>query len=195
MSIKSKISKGLKLVRDGEYKELIDEILKIARRKIIWFCHNHFRKKYMFLKMRNDPRFMIKEPRFNGDDFLNMLLYRPIKKYEVCKIKLGDIRRSWNGVVMKLSDVSPYKYLVNNENKIYEEYCEKVKAVGDVRSMEKFKKLIAKVEQENYDIKKGAIVLNDKNILMDGQHRACIMLKNFGPDYVVDVVRLYYFNV
>ena len=187
-------------MRDGEYKELIDEILKIARRKIIWFCHNHFRKKYMFLKMKNDPRFMIKEPRFNGDDFLNMLLYRPIKKYEVCKIKLGDIRqlsigRSSNRVVMKLSDASPYKYLVNNENKIYEEYCEKVKAVGDVRSMEQFKKLIAQVEQENYDIKKGAIVLNDKNILMDGQHRACIMLKKFGSDYVVDVVRLYYFNV
>lgn len=41
----------------------------------------------------------------------------------------------------------------------------------------------------------GGVFLNQFNIVQEGQHRCCILLKYYGADYIIKVVKLYYVHI
>ena len=57
-------------------------------------------------------------------------------------------------------------------------------------SQERFDDLIKSIDKEGFR-NENVIVVNEDNILMDGQHRCCYMMYKFGEDCKVPVLRLY----
>ena len=59
---------------------------------------------------------------------------------------------------------------------------------GFAMTPERFDELCASMRE--YDPKSMPVVLGPRNIIQDGQHRSCILLKRFGPDHLIDVLRI-----
>ena len=135
-------------------------------------------------KIARDKRFFIDS--FN----LNRITQnRVFLDYKVTRIRVGDILRYRKGVV-SLYDTDVFKYLRGGaENRLaYDKYC---KEIGmSRRSPDSFDQLIKMFKESPYDMKKGAIFVNQDNVIMEGQHRCCIMLFLYGPKYEIDVVKV-----
>ena len=73
----------------------------------------------------------------------------------------------------------------------YIKYCSDNKELHpfDMRT-DRFDSLISSVESDGY-VDKHIIVIDEDNILKDGQHRLAILCKEYGADYEVRVLRLY----
>lgn len=143
-------------------------------------------------KLKADKRFYINEPT------MNFLLNRgEISSYRLVKVPLSKIRRGYNGVY-SLDSTDVYHFLEdpNNENyrQKYIEYCNIPNARKDNpdRSVETFKKLISNFNYKEYNIKDGVIVIDQFNQIMEGFHRSCILLKNKGGDYKIEVLKIVY---
>ena len=145
-------------------------------------------------KILNDKRFKIDRYTFENHLNLSKILF-----YKVKKIKLGDILRFQDKQIISLENSDVYQYLNNDKDKEkkYENYCKK-NCIGDDKKFHNkniYNNLINQLNHEKYDIKKGAIVVSQFNIIMDGQHRTCILLKNKGPNYKISVVKIYYLHI
>ena len=140
-----------------------------------------------------DCSVFLKDDRFFIDKFNYNRIFAdlPVKKYEIASIRLGDILMHIEGKNYHLQDTAAYQYLSNTEEATtqYDAYCDKYGKKNKNRSKKSYDDLIEQFE--DYDIKKGAIFVNQYNMLLDGQHRSCLMLKKYGPDHVVEVVRVY----
>ena len=141
----------------------------------------------------SDKRFYI-----NPDD-LNRIKKKKILFYRIKKIKIGNIKRYLNGNIFDLSKTDSYRLLENPNSielqKNYNYYCEKYCFEYENRSMNKFKSLTKNIDKETYDPKKGIIIVDNLNIISDGQHRACILLKKYGKNYKVKVLKIYCANL
>lgn len=116
------------------------------------------------------------------------------RDFEVARVALKDIRREWQGKLYSLDDVSPFKYLQTRDEAIYAAYVQKHKDCGlappdSEWSVKGFENLIASMDENGYDVSKSIIVLDRNNVLVDGQHRACILYYKYGGDYLIKVVR------
>ncbi len=112
-----------------------------------------------------DDRFIINIGFFN-----NLLAGRYIRKYEICKIKLSDIKKG-RDPNNKFEDTSAYKALNNDGENAY------------------FKGLIQSLEKDGYD-EKYMIVMDYDNVLLDGNHRRTWLYMKYGPDYEVNVLKI-----
>lgn len=136
---------------------------------------------------------LIEDDRFDLDD---EFVYRTIegKKitgYELVPMRLGDIRRRWfDGVVYQLKDCAPYRYLTGDVE-AYEEYS-RYHIENNLLPMtrERFDELIASMEKNGYN-ERSVLVVDSDNIIVDGQHRACCLLKMYGEDHVLQVLRIH----
>ena len=74
---------------------------------------------------------------------------------------------------------------------IYKEYCDYNlrEWKNDVMSLERFDHLISSMSAHG-DTKENNIVLEDDNLIFDGQHRCCWLLFSKGPDYVINALRI-----
>ena len=147
----------------------------------------YLRKKYSSDRLLDDKRFKL------DDEFVYFCLeQRLVRKYEAVKIPLKDIRRIWDGKPIPLKECHPYKYLVQGDSSIYEEYCRLNRRDFnlDIMSENRFDELIDSIEQNGFD-SHSAVVVNGDNILMDGQHRCCYMLYKYGEDYRIPCLRIY----
>lgn len=139
------------------------------------------------LRLLDDPRFEL------DDDFVYRVLESRnvmMNGYDVRKIRLGDIRRMrHDGSVCRLEECEPYLCLKGNEVG-YEEYC-RVNRLrsGFAMTPERFRLLRANMEK--YDPRRMPVVRGEQNIILDGQHRCCILLDRFGPDYEIEVVSIW----
>ena len=81
------------------------------------------------------------------------------------------------------------QYLLGNK-KEYEKYCKYKNShvEGDYHSIERFQTLI---DNYNYDSQIVSIVINKDNCILDGQHRASILL-NQNPDIKIKALKLYW---
>ena len=134
----------------------------------------------------NDKRFYVDQR--NLDRLMNGAYY---DGYSVNDIKVGDILRYWQGYIYSLYETRVFSYL-NNTAEGRKKYKEYVDICGNVsfRSERQYEILIEEIRKNPYDIKKGAIFINQYNFILEGQHRCCILLKSYGPDYKIKVVRL-----
>ena len=140
-------------------------------------------------KLLNDYRFKI-------DEFAlyNHLQISKIISYRIELIEVGKILRQQDNKIYSMKYADPTKFLKTKDEKAYTEYCNKI-CVGEDNNhhnVEIFNDLINKFSNEDYDIRKGAIVINQLNLIMDGQHRCAILLDKYGENYVIPVVKIKY---
>ena len=141
-------------------------------------------------ELLHDGRFRI------NPDAVEMVTSRPIKRYKLCEIRVGKIRRMWKNRVFSLYKTTPYRYLADSKNpqmiEQYDAYCEIAKIDNPDRSREAFEKLYDEFDVEAYDIKKGIIIIDQLNLIVEGQHRAIILLTKHGEKCKIPVLKLYY---
>lgn len=141
---------------------------------------------------------MISKEEFMSDERFKVLqadadrmFSRPVKKYEICTIKLSYIKKNIGKKVIDLKDTASYKFINGEMSKEeYEDYCRRKTEVYEGHSYGSFKYLIDYFTK--YDMKKNAIVIDQFGFIRDGQHRASILLKRYGSDYRIPVVKIYY---
>lgn len=143
------------------------------------------RRKMSAMRMLDDPRFKI-----DNEFFYRVLETRPVKSYEVVKVRLGDICRRWfDGRLYPLTECAPFEFLRSGDQSAYAEYCAKNKALSSFdMSPERFQTLVQSMD--NYDPMYMPVVEGPRNIIKDGQHRSCILLYKYGPDHKIDVLRI-----
>lgn len=138
-----------------------------------------------FLRMLEDDRFEL------DPEFVYRVLERvPAFSYEVAEIPVGEIRRVWtDGRSLPLAACAPYRYL-EGDGDGYDRYCaENAKASGFEMSRTRFEAL--RQSMATFDPRRMPVVYGDCNVILDGQHRSCILLKRFGPAHRVKVVRIF----
>lgn len=113
---------------------------------------------------------------------------------EIATVLLKDIRRKWCGKLYTLDEVSPYRYLQTRDKQIYADYIQKHIDLGmsppDAdKSPTRFEALEKSIDEDGYDPSKCVIVLDKNNVVIDGQHRSCILYYKYGGNYAVKVVR------
>ena len=125
-----------------------------------------------------------------------MLTRRMVLYHKIISIPVGIIKRNLFGTFMGLEETDVYRYLESpgdeSRKQEYINYCKIARDDNPDRSIETYNSLIAQITEEGYDINKGAIVVDQFNCVLDGQHRACIIKYFFGDDYIVSVLKLYY---
>jgi hypothetical protein len=90
-----------------------------------------------------------------------------------------------------ISELPEYKFLNGNE-KDYADYCEfKKRALNDgsTHCPGQFKCLIKELNENGYD-GRHRMVVNEKNEIIDGKHRACWLYKKYGPNCKIDIIRM-----
>lgn len=136
------------------------------------------------IRLLDDKRFKL-----DYDFFYRALEMAKVSHYELTEVKLGDIRREWKGQLIPLTECHPYKYLAGDIAQYREYVRENALTHGFEMSEERFEKLRQSIELQ-YDEKK-VPVLNENNILMDGQHRCCLLLHKYGPEHTIKVLKVY----
>lgn len=136
---------------------------------------------------------ILEDSRFHINTQLpDRLFYTPIKKVDIINVRMGDLLCYYGDTIQYIKETSIYKYLDGESDSLarYEMYCKKYP--NSFRTVETYKSLINQMSTFEYDIKKGAIVINQLGIIIDGQHRCSILQKKYGEDYSIKVVRFYY---
>ena len=141
-------------------------------------------------------KLLVNDDRFELDKFAleNHLQISKILSYDVIEIEIGEILRQQNNKIFNISKSAPSEYLKSNNINDYKKYCDEI-CVGEDKehhSIEIFDKLISDLDANDYDLKKGAIVINQLNIIMDGQHRSSILCNKYGMNHKVKVVKIHY---
>lgn len=136
---------------------------------------------------------IVEDSRFFIDEFnLNRIYNEKLQSYSVEKISVGRILRQYGKKIMPLYETDVYKFLSQSEKSIvaYRQYCDNIGM--ERRSIANYNSLIEQIKADGYDILKGAIFINQHNLILEGQHRSCILLQQYGPSYCIDVVRFVY---
>ena len=112
--------------------------------------------------------------------------------YRIKVVPVGHIIMPYPGSYIRLEESPVYKYLnkTTESKNNYELYCQKYGKLNKNRTVEKYESLINELSSYDYDINKGIIVVNQANVLLDGQHRSCLLLKLHGTDYNIPVLEV-----
>lgn len=115
--------------------------------------------------------------------------------FALIRLKIGDIKRLWDGKIYSLQECSPYKFLETRDEKIYQQYIQKNIDVGNLPknttcNVKQFIELEKSILENGYDPKNNVIVVDENNLILDGQHRSCILLYHYGSDYEVIAVQV-----
>ncbi|MBR2273454.1 MAG: hypothetical protein IJ864_01275 [Alphaproteobacteria bacterium] len=137
------------------------------------------------LRLLEDNRFEL-----DPDFFYKTLELRKIKAYTLEKVKISDIKRKWiDGKLYSLNECAPFLYLSGNKN-AYQEYCQVNSETSKFDMSEnRFTNLISSLEK-GFDERKVPVIHGAQNILMDGQHRLCYLLKKYGESHEITCLHL-----
>lgn len=156
-------------------------------RRLIRLPKKHKYEKMSAVRLLQDDRFDLDE-----DFFYRTLETKPIYKYEIVDVKLKDIKRIWGRKTMSLSECAPYKYLAEHKVSEYEQYCEYHQENNlPEMSRERYDALINSIENHGFN-ERNIIVINQDNVIQDGQHRSCCLLYKYGGDYTVKALKVYF---
>jgi acetyltransferase-like isoleucine patch superfamily enzyme len=117
-----------------------------------------------------------------------------ISSYEIVEIPLKNLWCYQGERLMRVNETNIYKFLDEPENSrfFYKLYCTKYPS-GNSNDTN-YNSLTQQLDNIDYDITKGAIVINQLEIILDGQYRCSILLKKYGPDFKIKVVKIKYCN-
>ena len=201
-----RIVKAKRLIRERRYNELLLKTTKFFVRKLNLrrYIYEKYTRPRLIEKMQNDTRFHIGETwtKTVGDDLWKGLFGSIVRKYEIDRVKLKDIKWHYCGHSFSLSDTLVYAYLMTGDEETYKKHArdhfERCKFKGKILrklvddDLARFKNTVKIITSNGYDIRKGAIIVNENNVLCDGLHRGCILWSIYGPDYEIPVLRIYY---
>ncbi len=190
--------KTKKLINQHRYSEFLYKLIDFIILHIInvnWYL---FGRTDMLRAIKNDNRFNISDK--NLTDVLNRF---PIKKYAVEQIKLGAIKYNWQGQLCSINETATYDYISNNNLERYINYIKIVKTdsfgrinkqISDIiiKDLAKCRNIVDAILTKGYDVQKSIVIINDRNVLIDGLHRTSILFKNFGHEYEIAVLKIYY---
>ena len=112
-------------------------------------------------------------------------------KYKFDNIRFDEIKCIFEKKTGRMIDGFPYRYIKEGDVAGYERYCLVHKQTGlPMMSKERYDCLIESMNQNGYD-ERHIIVVNEQNILKDGQHRACILANKYGEDSYVRVLKIW----
>ncbi len=116
------------------------------------------------------------------------------RHYRFCSIPLKKLRAVlfvkeglWT---YPLNAAPPYLYLMGDKE-TYDSYCKfkDTKEGKDRHNIARFEKLLSSAKNStNF---KNFIVINQKNEILDGLHRASVLMYKYGENYKVNVLKLY----
>ena len=137
---------------------------------------------------------------FNSNEFyldekvINRINIEKIKKVEIIDISVHKLYKSLDKRIVPLFDTPIYKYIVNKNKKDatdkYNEYLNNNSRTDENHNIAEYDKLIN--DFSNYDIKEGIIVVDNYNIMIDGTHRASILLSKTKKNEKIKVLKIYY---
>ena len=144
---------------------------------------------------------LLQDKRFTLDkDWVMMWLrYQKIHGYSLEEIKLSDIlywkqiNEKGDGTILPLTEAAnPMTAILNGDADTYNAYNKmKENTKNDKFHCEaRCVNLISQLDETEYDIKNGIIVVDCNNILMDGFHRSTYLLNKYGPDHKILVCKL-----
>lgn len=175
-------------LQDG-YIAVGNSVLSLRRFIHSLSLHAWMRKRYSATKVLHDL-----QDRLDDEFFWFSLENRLIKKCEIVNLPIKNIKRKWLDNIIPIKECAPYRYLVTGDAAVYEEYA----AVNEKRfenvpqmSIDRFNQLIKSISRSDFDGTSKLIVVNEDNVIMDGQHRCCYLLYKYGENYQVPVLRIY----
>ncbi len=201
--MKEKFLKAKQLIREKKYKEFLVKTVMFFPHHIFLKCYRLVGRPLLLRRMRNDSRFYVGDTWLNndGNDMLkNYIISQPVRKYEIDTIKLGDINIQLQDKKSSLCDSPIYTYIRGDEEsyRAFSRKCfeywhpdEDIHALID-RDVARYNDTIRRITNDGYDIRKGAIIVDDHNVLLDGAHRSCVLMSLFGPEYEISVLKIYY---
>ena len=130
-------------------------------------------------------------PYVYDDEFFFWALDHFMVRYRTKKVRLGDLRYRMGkeGEIIPLARCVPYRYLQGDRG-AYEEYCRIHAESGrPLMSPDRYDALISSMEEKGFD-EDHIIMVNEDNILKDGQHRACWMAHKYGLDHETEVLEV-----
>ena len=130
-------------------------------------------------------------PYVYDDEFFFWALDHFMVSYRTKKMRVGDIRYRMGkeGEVIPLSECVPYRYL-QGDTAAYEEYCRiHAETERPLMSVERYDELISSMKEQGFD-EEHIIMVNEENIVKDGQHRACWLAWKYGLDHEVEVLEV-----
>jgi hypothetical protein len=140
--------------------------------------------------LHDDKRFFIDAQNL---DYLSQ--YR-IFGYSIETIPVGSILRDYSDGLYSIENALPFLLAKDPDNpdllQAYDRYCKRARnqAGTSTRSVDSFMNLIQTLEHDEYSIKKGAIIIDQYDIILEGQHRACVLLNMHGAEYPIEVLRI-----
>lgn len=138
------------------------------------------------IRLLEDERFTI-----DYDYFYKALEMYPVFSYEIKSIRIGDLRRYWEGEYYPLRDCSPFAYILGDKDR-YDLYAaDNSKTSAFEMSPERFDSLINSLEEKGFDSKQLPIVCALDNTVWDGLHRCCWLLAKYGEDHVISAIYLH----
>lgn len=111
--------------------------------------------------------------------------------YKFVPIQIKDIKCLLGNRVFRLIEGAPYKYISEGDISGYERYCEFHKDNGlPLMTKERFDGLIESIDKDGYD-ERYISIIDDQNVLLDGQHRICILANKYGVESYIRVLKIW----
>ena len=112
-------------------------------------------------------------------------------KYKFDDIRFSDMKCHLINEIFPFVEGAPYKYIKEGDVAGYEEYCKLHEANNlPLMKKERYDCLIESIRKNGYDERK-IIVVDQHNVLIDGQHRACILANMYGEDSYIRVLKIW----
>lgn len=130
------------------------------------------------------------EENINFDpEFFYWLLDNRLLTWKYKNIAFKDIKYiDDKGNIMPFIKNAPYRYLKYGDIDAYKKYCEYHEEHGlPLMSIDRFQRLKKSIDENGYD-ERNLIILDNKNILIDGQHRACCLCEKMGENASIKVL-------
>lgn len=125
------------------------------------------------------------------DEWFYWQMDNKVIKYKFDSIRFNEIKCIFEKNVSRMIDGIPYRYIKEGDVAAYERYCKVHRETGlPLMSKERYDRLIESMNQNGYD-KRNIIIVNEQNLLKDGQHRACILASKYGEDSYVRVLKIW----
>ena len=127
-------------------------------------------------------------------EFFYWLLDNKLITYKFEEVPFKKIIYANDGIRIPFIENAPYRYL-KGDVEGYKKYCEYHEKHGlPLMSIDRFEKLRASIKKYGYD-ERHIIILNDRNELLDGQHRACCLCEQLGEDASIRVLKIHFIGI
>jgi hypothetical protein len=119
----------------------------------------------------------------------------PIHYYQIVPVRLNELIANFmdgeKSVHRPLLESPAYLYLHGQKEK-YVKHIEMLKAQrnDDIHTIERFEKFCESLNLTGYDAM-NKIVVNDKNLILDGQHRAAWLMYKYGESHFINVLKIW----